>query len=96
MNNKAIIEEVGRLFGVTLDMICSKSRKRTTATARAVVCYILHRQMGVSSTKVARTLTCTHATILYHCRMVETWMQNPRYNAEAVSAVQKVRNNHDL
>lgn len=96
--NKAneIINDVARQFGISKRAMLGKTRPRRLTYPRAVVSYILHVRYGISSTAVARCLNRSHATVLYHCRMVDDWMKMPILNREVVDAVHAVERLHGL
>lgn len=66
-----IIEDVATLQSVQVKDIVSQSRKRSTADARAIVCYILHRHLGMSSTEVGKMLNRDHSSVLAAVKKVE-------------------------
>ena len=91
-----IINDVARQFGISTRAMLGRTRTRRYAYPRAVVSYILHVRYGISSTSVGRSLNRSHATVLYHCRMVDDWLQMPVLNREVVDAVHAVERLHGL
>ena len=96
MNANKVISDVAHQYGVPKNAITGKKRDRRFAYPRAVVCYILHRKCGMSSTAVGKVLNCTHATVLYHCVNVDGWMKMPFLNKDAVKVVREVERLHGL
>ena len=96
--NKAneVIDEVASQYGISRKAMLGKRKIRRYAYPRAVVCYILHRKCGMSSTAVGKVLNRTHATVLYHCLAVDDWLRMPFLNMEAVKVVREVERLHGL
>lgn len=96
--NKAndVIDEIASRYGITRMAMLGKRRIRRYAYPRAVACYILHIDCGMSCTKVGEVFSCTHSNVLYHCRNVGDWLRMPALNSEAVKIVREVEKLHGL
>jgi chromosomal replication initiation ATPase DnaA len=86
-----IIRDAADLYGITIQDITSPCRKRRMADARAVVCYLLHSCIGLSSPEIGRMLKRTHATVLYFNRRADDWVRTPRLNPRGAAAIKELR-----
>lgn len=64
-----VIKEV---TGITKDEIISKNRKKDIALVRNIAGYMLHKQIGMTTTDSADILKRDHSTVVYYNRMFET------------------------
>ena len=85
-----VIEQVAVLQSVRVKDILSSSKKYRYADARFIVCYILHRDLHMSSNEVGALVNRSHATVLHAVRMVEDWLAMPRLNYMAVTTVMAI------
>jgi len=66
---------VCKVFELTPIQLISRSRLRHIVEARAVLCYILHKKQGLTSTATGQYLELNHASVLHHCKNVANWIE---------------------
>lgn len=59
----AIIDRIASFFGLTLDQLAERTRKKTVGDARAAISYVAVRQMGHDGMKVAERLNITRSGV---------------------------------
>ena len=86
-----VIDQAASIFGVESKQLLTKSRELRYFYPRAVACYVLHRQLRISSTHVARLFNRSHATILHACRICDDYLDNPVLNRPVAEAIEQIR-----
>lgn len=63
-------------FGVTMEEIKGKSRKRNLVYARHFYCYFLwNKGLSKSKSAIAESINKNHATILYSLNKLDSWIE---------------------
>lgn len=65
VNFDMIVEATAEFYGLTPDVIFSKSRVRDIADARMVIMYLTHKLTGLSSMAIGNKLGRKHSTVLH-------------------------------
>ncbi len=94
--NDKVIGEVAMHYMIVPDDLHRPTRERHVADARAVVFYLLHRRMGMSSTQVGKLFNRNHATVLAAVRRCEEWLTMPMLNPKAVNLIRYIVNEYNL
>lgn len=74
-------ETVSKVVSITMygrdetSRILEKTRLREVVMMRKIICYILSKKLGYSLTTVGKLLHKDHATVLYHSKCVENYIQ---------------------
>lgn len=92
----AIVDEVTLEYLTMPGALYITARQRHVADARAVVFYLLHRRMGMSSTQVGKLFNRSHATVLAAVRRCEEWLSMPLLNPKAVDVIRHIQHKYDL
>ncbi len=71
INFEIITQEVASHFGIDVDQIFTKSRKREISDARQMVMYLAKKHAKMPLTAIGTRLSRTHATVLYACKNIE-------------------------
>ena len=69
---KQVVEKVARYFELTPKELCSKSRVSNIKTARQVAMYILSKDLGLSTTKIASEVGVKdHTTVMHGIKKID-------------------------
>lgn len=91
MAPQQIINDVARYYGITPDELIYGDRHRAFADPRHVAAYCLHVRLGLSYSTIGRMLGGKrHATIIYACHKVGSWVRLPQLNRHAVGFITKL------
>ncbi len=71
INFERITQEVACHYGIDVDQIFTKSRKREISDARQMVMYMAKKHAKMPLTAIGTRLSRTHATVLYACKNIE-------------------------
>lgn len=71
INFERITQEVASHYGIDVDQIFTKSRKREISDARQMVMYMAKKHAKMPLTAIGTRLSRTHATVLYACKNIE-------------------------
>ncbi len=71
----AVISTVCRHFNLNPKDIRKKNRARDINEARSIVAYVLHKNLGLSSTKTGEIINRDHATVLHLSKKVEGFIE---------------------
>ncbi len=71
INFEIITQEVATHFGIDVEQIFTKSRKREISDARQMVMYLAKKHAKMPLTAIGTRLSRTHATVLYACKNIE-------------------------
>lgn len=58
-------------YGCTVDQILGGTRARDITNARMVVCYVAHRDLGMSTTRIGQQIDRDHSTVVNAVHRVE-------------------------
>lgn len=78
VSKEQAFNSVCKVFQVTPIELRSRRRLRHIVDAKGVLCYILHKKQGLSSTATGEYLKLNHATILHHCKKVEGLLETDK------------------
>jgi hypothetical protein len=87
---KAVIDIVARVFGVSTAQILGPARTKAIATARQTVCFILRRDLGMSSPKAGDVLALDHSTVVSATHRIEHLLQTDTTVADRVAEVRRL------
>ncbi|MGM9845564.1 MAG: chromosomal replication initiator protein DnaA [Muribaculaceae bacterium] len=90
INFDMVAEAVGEYYGLDVDLIFTKSRKREISDARQVVMYLSKKLAKMPTTTIGVRLGRTHATVIYACRNIEERMPLERKLYDDIHAIEKV------
>lgn len=76
MNDK-IIQTVCKIWNVSLDDVCSRSRKRELVFARMTIANFLREYMPLSTTKIGMLMCRDHCSVIYY---LKTYKDEFRFN----------------
>ena len=69
---KQIVDKVARYFDLTPKEMCSKSRVSNIKTARQITMYLLSKELGLSTTKIALEVGVKdHTTVMHGIKKIE-------------------------
>ncbi len=85
-----IINDVADSYGVTVDNLRSRCRVARLATARAVTCYLLYKNLNLSTIEVGHIMFRNHASVLHSCRLVEGMYLWPKMYATDLAIIKKI------
>ena len=71
INFERITQEVANHYGIEVDQLFTKSRKREISDARQMVMYMAKKHAKMPLTAIGTRLSRTHATVLYACKNIE-------------------------
>ena len=71
INFERITQEVANHYGIDVDQIFTKSRKREISDARQMVMYMAKKHAKMPLTAIGTRLSRTHATVLYACKNID-------------------------
>ncbi len=74
-----LFDTVKEITGVQKETILTKNREKRIAIARNIMGYILHKEIGITSTGTAKILKLDHSTIIYYAKMFD---ENYQYYTE--------------
>ena len=89
INFDMVAEAVGEYYGLDVDLIFTKSRKREISDARQVVMYLSKKLAMMPTTTIGVRLGRTHATVIYACRNIEERMPLERKLYDDIHAIEK-------
>ena len=89
INFDMVAEAVGEYYGLDVDLIFTKSRKREISDARQVVMYLSNKLAKMPTTTIGVRLGRTHATVIYACRNIEERMPLERKLYDDIHAIEK-------
>ena len=89
INFDMVAETVGEYYGLDVDLIFTKSRKREISDARQVVMYLSKKLAKMPTTTIGVRLGRTHATVIYACRNIEERMPLERKLYDDIHAIEK-------
>lgn len=89
INFDMVAEAVGEYYGLDVDLIFTKSRKREISDARQVVMYLSKKLAKMPTTTIGVRLGRTHATVIYACRNIEERMPLERKLYDDIHAIEK-------
>ena len=89
INFDMVAEAVGEYYGLDVDLIFTKSRKREISDARQVVRYLSKKLAKMPTTTIGVRLGRTHATVIYACRNIEERMPLERKLYDDIHAIEK-------
>jgi chromosomal replication initiation ATPase DnaA len=84
---KAVVDIVCDVSGLSLDQIQSKSRNRKYAYTRSVLGYILRRIVGCTLIRTGEIIGRDHSTVIYY---EKTYDDNHKYDKEYYTFANKV------
>jgi len=84
-NPEDYVARICNEFGITRSEILGSSRLRNIADARAILSYLLHKRLKMTSLAVGKYLGRNHATVLHACKKVENLMQFEKGYSELVN-----------
>ncbi|MHA2009958.1 MAG: helix-turn-helix domain-containing protein [Promethearchaeota archaeon] len=67
-------EQVCNKFGVSIDEVRSTNRQRKFTDARAIIAFILHKKMGMTTTETGLFINRDHSTVTYFYKKIEGWI----------------------
>jgi len=70
-SSESLINAICLAYGITEEVLKSKTRVGKIVEARTIAAYHLHRRLKYSSTVTGRMLNRDHATILHLCNKAE-------------------------
>lgn len=72
VNSKQIVDKVARYFQLTPKEMCSKSRVSNIKTARQITMYLLSKELGLSTTKIATEVGVKdHTTVMHGIKKID-------------------------
>lgn len=74
-----LFETVEEITGIGKQTILSKNRESRIAIARNIMGYILHKEIGYTSTGTGKILNIDHSTVVYYAKMFD---ENYHYYTE--------------
>lgn len=86
-----ITADVAEGFGIKANDILGRCRTARVADARAVVCYLLHRCLHMSTTEVAVFLSKRHSTVLHNVKKAEQMRKCPKFYAVELQVLDEVK-----
>lgn len=89
-----ILSEVGNVYGVTAEDICSKKRSAQISVARKVSSYVLKEVTEMSYKSIGMELGARdHSTIIYYCEEVDKMMSKDPHAKEMIEdIISNIRN----
>ena len=66
-----ILEPVAKSFGITIEQLLSRSRKRSICDARQISIYLIHSRGILSHGAIAALFGLERTTVLHACQSVE-------------------------
>ena len=72
VNSKQIVDKVARYFQLTPKEMCGKSRVSNIKTARQITMYLLSKELGLSTTKIATEVGVKdHTTVMHGIKKID-------------------------
>ena len=69
---REIVEKVAKFYGLTVKEMCSKSRVAHIKTARQVAMYLMQKELGLSTNKIAHEVGVKdHTTVMHGVRKID-------------------------
>jgi len=91
MTAQQIINDVARYYGITPGQLIHGDKHRVFADPRHVAAYCLHVRLGLGYSAIGRMLGGKrHATIIYACHKVGSWVRLPQLNRNAADFISKL------
>ena len=90
-----IISDVADFFGISASDILSRRRVRRYVDARAVVCHLLCRTQGYSTTEAGKAINRDHATVVYFNKKTLDWIRMPILNGKGYKAIRELEKRYD-
>lgn len=84
---QAIIAATALAFGIAPEDIASRSRSKSIAEARAVVCYVARRCTRMSFPQIGKALDRDHTTVMSAVQRVEQRRSRDRWTDSACSVL---------
>lgn len=88
LTTKRVVGAAAEVFGVSIADLHSTSRRQPLATARQVVMFLLHSDLGYSLLQIGKELGRNHTTVLHGYRRIEKEIAE---NCELEGQVQQAR-----
>lgn len=89
INFDMIAREVAAYYGIEIDQIFTKSRRREISDARQMVMYLAKKHANMALTAIGTCLSRTHATVLYACKNIEERLPIEKQLQTDVAAIEK-------
>ena len=89
-----IVTEVAKAYGITTDMLMSRSRLARVSDARAVVSYLLYHNMRMTMAEVGAYIRRDHSTVTCQIRKVESFLLYPTMYAVDISIIKNIENKY--
>ena len=67
--------DYGKEVDISVEELCSKSRKRELVEKRMVLMYTLRRSLGMTLNKIASAFGKNHATVLHAIKTIEDFLK---------------------
>ncbi|MDE6206854.1 MAG: chromosomal replication initiator protein DnaA, partial [Muribaculaceae bacterium] len=88
VNFEMVADAVAQHYGISPDLIFTKSRRRQVADARQVVMYLAHKLAKMSNTSIGAKLDRSHATVIHGCQVIEDRLATEKKFAAEVEAIE--------
>lgn len=88
LNLEVIARKVSAYYGVEVDAIFTKSRKREISDARQMVMYMAKKHTQMPLTAIGHSIDRSHATVLYGVRNIEERLGVERQLQQDVNAIE--------
>ena len=93
INFEMIARKVCDYYGIEVDALFTKTRKREISDARQMVMYMSKKLAKMSLASIGARLSRTHATVIHACRNIEERLPLEKQLREDVENIEKALNN---
>ena len=84
VNVEALMNYIGKMFGVNKEEIIGGSQRQTVSRARSVFCYLGSRELGLTGRELSRALGLTPAIIHYAIVTGESFLRENKEVGEGL------------
>jgi len=89
-----VIHYICDYYNVVYEDVKSKKRDRELVVPRQMIAYILHKIIGISSSRTGKYINRDHSTVLYSCNEIKKFLEYEYETKKSYSDI--VKNNFIL
>ncbi len=90
VNFEMVADAVASYYGISVDLLFTKTRKREVNDARQVVMYLAKKLAKLPMTVIGQRLDRSHATVIHGCRVVEDRMASKKKFAGEIPTLSRL------
>lgn len=94
VNFEMVADAVASFYGISVDLLFTKTRKREVNDARQVVMYLAKKLAKMPMTVIGQRLDRSHATVIHGCQVVEDRMGLEKKFAGEIDAIEAAIASH--